>query len=67
MITQPVERLTLTLWEIRDAVMEKKEKMTCIDWLGREIELEKMCRVIKERDENVLMSEERVEKVEGVF
>lgn len=41
--------------------------MTCIDWLGREIELEKMCRVIKERDENVLMSEERVEKVEGVF
>lgn len=41
--------------------------MTCIDWLGREIELEKMCRVIKERDENVLMSEERVEKVEGLF
>lgn len=41
--------------------------MTCIDWLGREIELEKMCRVIKERDENVLMSEERVEKVEGVL
>lgn len=41
--------------------------MTCIDWLGREIELEKMCRVIKERDENVLMSEERVKKVEGVF
>lgn len=41
--------------------------MTCIDWLGREIELEKMCRVIKQRDENVLMSEERVEKVEGVF
>lgn len=41
--------------------------MTCIDWLDREIELEKMCRVIKERDENVLMSEERVEKVEGVF
>lgn len=41
--------------------------MTCIDWLGREIELEKMCKVIKERDENVLMSEERVEKVEGVF
>lgn len=41
--------------------------MTCIDWLSREIELEKMCRVIKERDENVLMSEERVEKVEGVF
>lgn len=41
--------------------------MICIDWLGREIELEKMCRVIKERDENVLMSEERVEKVEGVF
>lgn len=25
-----------------------EEKMTCIDWLGREIELEKMCRVIKE-------------------
>lgn len=40
------------------------KKRTCIDWLGGEIQLEKMCRVIKDRNGNVLIT---VEKVEGVL
>lgn len=46
---------------------EVGEERTCIDWLGGEIQLEKMCRAIKDRNGNVLITEESVEKVEGVL
>lgn len=46
---------------------EVGEERTCIDWLGGEIQLEKMCRVIKDRNGNVPITEESVEKVEGVL